>query len=515
MLIELGIAGTLLIANWVYREYHRLEKRPPTRDQEIQVPRIEPGLPVPMIFGRCRVRAPVLAWTDGAPHKDTATIEPVTGPNTEVYRGLWMRTFYVLGIPFAPGDDIANPVAENRVHRLYAGDLEAPIDLSSLTGNGAFETPKIVTIDEEDASILGKLEFLNGGEAQLLVNGAAAVTYSGSMMLAAGTDADDIPGYRGVMSVGLFGAGGVGVGFDHGKVTSIPAYSFEASSYATNDPDLGTYAKVGFESNPINVLYALHTNPPGLGGLGVPKTDIDLPSWQAAQYTLRNEGHGYSRALDTAVDAAEAIRDIAAQIDAVLYEEPTTGKTVVKLIRNDYDPNTIPTITRKNCKALTGFALGGRENLINKVTVVYPNRDKDYNDDHETAQNVGSIRAGGGIVREEVVHMPGICTQALAKIVAARILTTFSRPLIKCRASGCSRELMRVRPGDVLKLTWTNPDMAGVVMRVVDVSDGTMEDGGINLDLVQDAYYVYRNQSPQHGGFDTGLDNPPVVVLGG
>lgn len=518
MLIELGIAGTIILAQWAYREYHRFDKRPEYKDREIQVPRIEPGLPVPMIFGRCRVRAPVLAWTDNAPFKDTATIEPAVGPNTEVYRGLWMRMFYVLGVPFPPGESIANPVAENHVHMLYAGDLKAnggsPTAFDALTGNGAFEASAGVTIDDEDASILGKLEFLNGGEAQVLVNGGA-VTYSGAMMLDTGLTEPEIPGYRGRMCVGLYGFGGTGVGFDHGKVTSIPAYSFEVSSYATNDPDLGTYAKVALESNPVNVLYALLTNPQGLGGLGIPKATIDMPSFQAASYTLRNEGNGYSRSVETATDAENLIREILAQIDGLLYEEPTTGKIVLVMIRNDYDPNTILQIDRTNCEALLGFALGGRENLINKVTVVYPNRDKDYNDDHETAQNMASIFGGDGIVREEVVQMPGVCTQHLAAVIAARILNTFSRPLIKCRAAGCDRKFIRLRPGDVVRLVWSKPDVGNVVMRVIDVEEGTLEDGGIALDLVQDAYYVYRNQTPQPGGFDIGIDNPPVIVFGG
>jgi hypothetical protein len=44
---------------------------------------------------------------------------------------------------------------------------------------------------------------------------------------------------------------------------------------------------------------------------------------------------------------------------------------------------------------------------------------------------------------------------------------------------------------------WTDPDIANIVFRVAAVDRGTIDDGKIALDLLQDYFYVTRSQPPR------------------
>jgi hypothetical protein len=93
--------------------------------------------------------------------------------------------------------------------------------------------------------------------------------------------------------------------------------------------------------------------------------------------------------------------------------------------------------------------------------------------------------------------MPGICNQVLADTVAARELAARSRPITKLRAI-CDRTARNLMPGDPVKLTWTDPDIAGLIFRIADVDRGTLADGKVAIDLISDNFYVWRNAAPQN-----------------
>jgi hypothetical protein len=469
--------------------YHRwIEDHPqkPTARQEVMIPHADEGAPVPLIYGRVRARNPILVWSS----------QPVfANPYYE------MNMFLVLGIPMDDGNGI------NRVHNMWAGDWKlfwsdiAP----AMTGVGGPEG--VVTVigtgrNGEDYGT-GLLEFLDGNPSQVLVNPGEdytnAYTYAGRYMLNPNTSAgggnlnfNAIPGYRGYVCVTLHG---IAQPFIFGKSAGVPAYSFEASSYRDSGgyPAVGIYAQVGLDSNPINVLWDLYKAK--FGKLGYDTSLLDKTSWQVAATTLYSEGHGYSRYITDASQVDDHILEILKQIDGVLRENPTTGKIELKLIRPDYDPATIPEITRANCDALVNFAASGWTNIINKIRLVYTNRTRDYVDDSELVQNQANAVGQNGQVNEQTLQMPGICETAQAQSIARRELTARSRPIIKCRAL-VDRSFLRVMQGDAVKLTWSNPDIAGLIFRVANVERGTLKDSKIALDLISDYFYTTRNQVP-------------------
>jgi hypothetical protein len=481
MLIELGVGLGFLGLQYVYHRW--IEDKPVTKEkpQEISLPRVDEGSNVSLIYGRCRVRAPILAWHDTPTREDGDPFGNGYPTGTYVYQ---MHMFFVLGIGMADGD------GESAVHGMWAGEKK----FSGVWGAKETSIPAELQVSSGvDVGPIGSLAYYYDGNPLQDPGGDLL----GTRQIAAGVDVFHIPGYYGYVSVLLYNNIG---GWYCGSRPNIPQYSFEVSSYSTGHAQLGTYARVGSESNPVNVIHDLLCS--HFGKLGLSESLIDMTSFQAAQYTLHTESHGYSRAIEEASDADGLIMEILKQIDGVLRFNPVTNKIEIKLVRNDYDPTTIPHITKSNCVRLESFAMGGRTNLVNRVRVVYPNRDNDYADDSEVARN--QANAAHDVVNEMVIEMPGVCTQPLAATIAGRELAARSRPIMKFRAI-VSRSFVRVLQGDAVKVTWTNPDLAGVIMRVANVEHGTLEDGAIALDLIQDYFYVHRNQTPRPP-FNDGID---------
>ena len=118
----------------------------------------------------------------------------------------------------------------------------------------------------------------------------------------------------------------------------------------------------------------------------------------------------------------------------------------------------------------------------------------DYAPDSVTAQDLASVTATGK-VREETINMPGVCDRQNASNIAGRELGELSRPLMTATAM-VARSFLRVNPGDPVRVTLNDPDIAGVVFRVVGVNRGQLADGKIRLDLVQDSFDVWRNGYP-------------------
>lgn len=491
MFIEIA-ATSFLVGQFIYHRW--IEDKPVKRTppREIQIPRVDPGATMPLIYGRCRVRAPILAWIGSvrAPVGDIGNGSPDAA---NVYQAC---LFFVLGIPFAAGDSTSG------LHGMWAGDTK----FEYTAGFPLAELPTTLV------STGTPLQIFHGGNVEVFDGDPAQTITSSAIWLRMTTDADNpvdadaIPEYRGYISVGL--TGGVNR-WQFGEHSTLPSYSFEASSYDTENPYLSTYARIGsIESNPINALYDLLTSP--FGGLGLSSDLIDIPSFQAAAATLYAEWHGYSRCIEDAADAEQHIMEILAQIDGALRHNTRTNKIEIKLIRNDYDPTAIPHIIKTNGTEMVSFAASGWDDLPNKVLVIFPDRGNDYQERQAADDN--QVSASLDASNPLVLTYPGVCYETLAQLIAKRETAARSRPLIKMRVY-VGREFLRVAQGDAVKVTWTNPDIAGLVFRVANVEHGTLEDGRIALDLIQDYFYVHRNQPPQPPT-PPQPPNPPIDIMG-
>lgn len=526
MIIEIA-AGGFLLGEYVYHRWIE-EHDKPKPISEFEIPRVDQGAAYPIFHGRCRVDAPVLAWV-GTP--DAREVSADDNFDFGVPPGFTygIDMFFQIGIPFFNGT--------NRIHAIYAGDHQleewrssfvpasgsSPSDptlLSELEGTGHYERDDraVLVRAQGDArlhgiNISGEVEFLNGnGDGTLtppvgnnqrlwIVPDISPVadTLTAEKMMDDGIDGFDIPGYRKYVSALLTrlpieavveGSPSDVDGFIIGMTPTVPTIGFEVSSY--RDPCISGVAgeeNIDGEANPADAIYDLLTAI--FGKLGLPVERIDLVTFAAVASVLAAEGHGYSRAVSDVQDAEEVINEICKQIDAVVYEDPADLKIKIKLIRGDYDPATVPVLTPDNCRAVKNAAAGGWVNLVNKIRVVFLDRQERYKENSAIAHNLANAVGQDGQVREVVLRMPGVCNAALAEEIASRELSIRSRPVIKCRAIA-DRTFRNVVVGDVVALVWPDDNIDGLLFRVANAERGTLENGEVALDLLQDFFFEDR-----------------------
>lgn len=518
---------------WFQFVYHRWINPPPKppRAKEVEIPQVDEGSAVPLIFGRVRVRQPVLAMIR-ADVSTGGSGDTAGGQDDVDYYGI--QALYILGIGFENG--------RNRIFRMWAGESEILNRfnnwfLSQLTGehngtqyalnNAGSTTPWAPTdvsryeIDDHASGVTvgGFIEFFNGATNQTLVEDLVPATYTSYFGFVA-TDAgqppwstgwptgdgdvvaENLPGFRGYLAVGLAGPESANGFWRIGRTATVQSYSFECASYANDAeriaPRVPSNSLLTFyEENPVQVLWSIITDQ--VGKLGLDPSILDLSSFQSAGNVLLAEYNGYSRCVEGGVrEASEIIIEILRQIDAAMYQDPSTGKIKIRLIRQDYNPNSVPVITPDNCESLEDYAVGGWTGIPNKVRVVYQDRFRDYAESSETAQNIAAALAQDGRAEELVLSHPGVCSPINATTIAGRELAASSRPIAKCRAI-VSRSFYSTVPGDVVALDWPEYNISGKIFRVANVDRGTLHQGKIALDLIEEYFYVQRSGSTNPG----------------
>lgn len=539
MLIQALALGFLIGDQIYHRWFDDSPKGPRPPGQDIQIPRTDEGAPIPLVFGRCKVRAPILVWI-GNPEFVDVYLENDSNPPlyttddedaTPSHRTYAFDMLFTIGIPMGSGVTRGNSLAGPLLHNVWWGEYKLPTSgalpnfTTSLFYGQMVVQPNRFGGPARGGGLRGAYYFFGGWTDQDFTSPASRV---GDRMTAWG--ASRIAGLKRQMCISFnkltedsgdpyfnitHGDGGAGSslavpypdnGFVFGESPTVEAVSVEVSTYGDILDDVTgqhifsmRHEGVDFDggADPAEVIYDILTGK--FGKLALDPSLIDLTSFAAASQTLKSEGNGYARAVESPTTARELINDVLEQIDGVLYGNQDSGKQILKLIRNDYNPNDILVISKDNCVKLTNFAAGGRTNLINKVRVTYERRDSttgEYVQDSAIAKNPANAVGQNTQENEAVIDRPGVKTAVLAANIAARELAFRSRPIIKCRAIVDPMVFGNVNPGDALKLVWTNPDIAGLVFRVAKVDRGTLEDGLIALDLIQDFYYVWRNGIP-------------------
>ena len=351
------------------------------------------------------------------------------------------------------------------------------------------------------------------------LKGAAPVNesdFSGNIAFMQG-DYDLVPGMPGVSHIvfrrSLAFVGGplesrdlevpevTGSVFAWGESGSLPDISVEASAI----PNALGFGAVGDDANPAEVLYALLTEQ--WAGLGLPTSAVDTVSFSAAAQALETEGMGISLYLTERSKMGEFILDILSQIEGVLYQEPTDGKFRLKLLRDDYDPQTIPVFNASNIVELDNYAVSSWRGGIDEVRVNYTDRGQGYIKQTVFAQDGAAIANGDGSIKSKTISHLGVTTPALADKVAARELRTLNLPLAKARFL-VNRDAADLRPGDPFVFQW---DSLSIVMRAQTIDLGTLADGRIMVECLQDLFAFGQTIFRQPDDVPAPTPTPPSI----
>lgn len=261
------------------------------------------------------------------------------------------------------------------------------------------------------------------------------------------------------------------------------------------DPDGGGASTGWLSMNPAHIIYQCLTDP--VWGMAYPTSSIDAASFTAAADVLYAESFGLCLLWNRQEELGAFIRTVLDHIGGLLYSDPKTGKFALKLLRDDYDPEALDTLDTTNVVEMRSFQRVGYGDTVNEITVVY--RDVETNKDTPiTVQNLANVQAQGAVV-SQTRQYPGLPNAALALRVAQRDLIAASTPLAKVTLV-VNRSAWAKFPGDVFRLTWPPLGLVGIVMRVLGVDTGRLEDGRVIIEAAEDVFGLpagsYAAQEP-------------------
>lgn len=237
--------------------------------------------------------------------------------------------------------------------------------------------------------------------------------------------------------------------------------------------------------NPAHILYQCITDTSW--GRGQPREEIDNESFVYAANYLWTEKFGLSMrwsAKDS--DINTFVQTIVDHISAVLYIDRGTGLTVLRLIRQDYDVDKVPYFDYSSgLLSVDTQDTGSTLVTANEIIVDWHDPILDI-DRQARAQNLAGIHSAGSVL-SQTREYPGICNQDIASRVAVRELTAGSAGLKKFRLK-FDRRAWRLQPGHVVQISAPDKGIARIILRVLTYDDGTLIDGTITMDAMQDVF---------------------------
>ena len=273
-----------------------------------------------------------------------------------------------------------------------------------------------------------------------------------------------------------------------GNGPNFKMFDFQISRFPNNLGLTGSNHIVNsLDANPAEVIYEILTDPDW--GLGLQAADVDLTNFAAVGETLFTEGNGFSFRLDTTKEPLEIIREVERQIAGKLFVDLFTAKFNLKLIRNDYTLGALTLFDESNIVEMKSFARTAWNGTINEVRIPFDDATKDYKPTSALAQDGANFEIQGER-KITSIRFPGIKDRTLAGAIAWRELRTLSYPLAQVSFIA-NRTAFDLTPASVIRLSWEEYDnIVDMPIRITRVDFGTLADGRIKVDGVQDIFQV-------------------------
>lgn len=407
-----------------------------------------------------------------------------------------------MGVAWGPVDE---------VQALYLG--EKVMWTGSVTGLD----PTAIDINNPDLFGGRKKEGGPVGRAWILPGGPDQVLPS-ELCTRLGRTTVTCPGFRGLLSIFFIGTTTLTTGYFGGQT-----YGGAGFHWTTNSPYIqpvwvkakrapkgiaAGYAMIGQDANPACMIYECMSSTDF--GMGTPDTLIDIPSFEAAALQLYTENFGLTMIWVKSAKIEDYISEILDHIQATLFLDPTTGKFVLKLIRDDYDASGLLIISPDNA-VLTNYARKMWGETANEISVTWTNPDNEQ-EESVSYQDLANVVIQGAPVTDSRNYY-GVRNADLAMRLAVRDTRTVSAPLVLAEAM-VDRTIWNKKPGDVVKLNWPDKGANNLVMRVGDIKYGKKGSPHVKVSLMEDVFSLAHPATdvPPDSGWINTSENPTAMA---
>jgi hypothetical protein len=283
-------------------------------------------------------------------------------------------------------------------------------------------------------------------------------------------------------TIALSKPSGIYSGLGIGESAQLRPFSFVVQRH-TNGLGLNSKKTIGDDMNPAEAIYQIMTDP--WIGLGTSASMIDTTNFTAAGNTLHSEGNGVSVFVTSQKEARNVLTEILRQIDGFLYQDPSTQKVKLKLVREDYNPATLTIFDEDDIIEVKKYSRSAWEEIVSEVKVQYKAIDQE-SDKVAVAQDMAAIDQVGR-ARTVTMSFPFCYDDDTAMAIAARELGQQSVPLFSMTVE-LNRGGYDLVPGEVVKISWADFGLSEVIMRVQKPDLGSLVDNRIVVDLIQDKF---------------------------
>jgi|GEM_PF-6363781 len=239
---------------------------------------------------------------------------------------------------------------------------------------------------------------------------------------------------------------------------------------------------VNADINPVHLIRECHTDK--IWGGRYPETKMGASYYSAAD-TIYEEGLGVSFLFTEEIKWREIIEEVARHIDAIPYQDPDTGLMEIKLIRDDYDIDTLPVLDPSNSD-LERYNDPNDTELFNAVIIQFWNRNTGENDSISLS-DPALVDMAGGLNSKTYDYTAGLTNKRTATLVGNRDLARSTRPFYQGRVK-TNRTVANLKPGDVFILRSPDDGINQIICRVTKRSESGLLNGDITLEFGEDIF---------------------------
>lgn len=248
-------------------------------------------------------------------------------------------------------------------------------------------------------------------------------------------------------------------------------------------------ADVNGQLNAVHILHEYLTSTEW--GLGENSSNLDAMSWEYAADQCYDEGIGLSIELDRSSPIEEFCDTILEIIDGAWYEDDETGKWIIKLAREDYNPDNLDEYDEDDILSITDFNRPGWGDIPGYHYVKWwdlENHKERVAFDYDPS----IIARQSGIPITQTYDLQSITDGEVANMLAARRQKQSSALLAKMTLH-CKRSMSSIRPNDVFKISFPRRRIESMIVRTLEVDLGTLENPEVKIQVTEDVFGTAYN----------------------
>lgn len=491
-----------------------------------QAPTSEEALPVPVVWGTVIIKSPNVLWSGDV------KAEPI---KKRIFNGLFFRSFItgykyhiglIMGLCYGetPEAGGGNPVGCN-LRAVYVD--ERPVwefsgSESSYFNEVEIDEPTFFGAEKQQGGVFGKIVF-HAGKDRVFNPQEPSAYWEGQVGLT-------LPNYKGICYVEWEGysetttvSGKVKHHGYVGNTGNLPPFAFKVRRIPHRSVSLDIYliaASGEYHANPIEALYECFTNEDF--GMGEPAARINTEvgaegSFFDASDTVADENLAFSYLWDRQSSVEEMAGEILKYVDGAVYTDLATGKICVKLARDDYDAEAIPSLTNEDFVEITELSRSAISDQTTELKVSFTDHATAFHDTRAASALRLAIATNVGLPVSSTVSYPMCPDATLAQRLAERDLKALSANLWRL-AGKIDRTAYNFAPYSVFKFTWDERGIEDVVMRLSRINYGTLASGVIDVDAAEDVFSLAATASgaaPPATEWEDPRAAPAAIVDGG